>query len=59
VGIATLADLPDMHVDMQTTLFVGNGDTMVYRDFMITPRGYSDKYAVSGKALRTDADRNG
>ena len=59
VGIATLADLPDMHVDMQTTLFVGNGDTTVYRDFMITPRGYSDKYAVSGKALRTDADRNG
>ena len=59
VAIATLADLPDMHVDMQTTLFVGNSDTMVYRDFMITPRGYSDKYAVSGKALRTDADRNG
>ena len=59
VAIATLADLPDMHVDMQTTLFVGNGDTTVYRDFMITPRGYSDKYAVSGKALRTDADRNG
>ena len=59
VGIATLADLPDMHVDMQTTLFVGNGDTTVYRDFMITPRGYSDKYAVSGNALRTDADRNG
>ena len=59
VGIATLADLPDMHVDMQTTLFVGNGDTTVYLNFMITPRGYSDKYAVSVNALRTDADRNG
>ncbi len=44
VLITTLGDLPAAEVDMQTTVFIGNGATMVYRDFMITPRGYTDKY---------------
>jgi precorrin-3B C17-methyltransferase len=55
VLITTLADLPDAAVDMQTTLFVGNSATMVYRDFMITPRGYSDKYALSDQRTSTRA----
>ena len=56
VAITTLADLPDADVDMQTTLFIGSRSTMTYRDFMITPRGYTDKYAISGAdASRSDA----
>ncbi len=58
VSITTLADLPEAEVDMQTTLFVGNSATMIYRGFMITPRGYSDKYAISGDRPRTDDGRN-
>jgi precorrin-3B C17-methyltransferase len=48
VRITTLADLPEAEVDMQTTLFVGNSTTMVYGDFMVTPRGYTDKYDLAG-----------
>ncbi len=59
VAITTLDDLPQMHVDMQTTLFVGNSDTMVYRDFMVTPRGYSDKYAVTAERSRPQVDGAG
>ena len=59
VAITTLAELPNAPVDMQTILFVGNSSTMVYRDFMITPRGYSDKYAIDGERPRTAGDRRG
>ncbi len=59
VAITTLAELPNARVDMQTILFVGNSSTMVYRDFMITPRGYSDKYAIDGERPRTAVDRRG
>ncbi len=59
VVITTLAALPEASVDMQTTLFVGNSTTMVYCDFMITPRGYSDKYEISGPRPRTEVDREG
>ena len=47
VLITTLGDLPAAEVDMQTTLFVGNSATVVYRDFMITPRGYTEKYDLN------------
>ncbi len=47
VAITTLSDLAEADVDMQTTLFIGNSTTMVYRNFMITPRGYTDKYNLS------------
>ena len=59
VAITTLDDLPQMHVDMQTTLFVGNSDTIVYRDFMVTPRGYSDKYAVTAERSHPQVDGAG
>ena len=59
VAITTLAALPKAPVDMQTILFVGNSSTMVYRDFMITPRGYSDKYAIGGERTRTGVGRGG
>ncbi len=55
VLITTLAELPDAAVDMQTTLFIGNSTTAVYRDFMITPRGYNDKYDLSGRRVQAPA----
>ncbi|MDR3569799.1 MAG: precorrin-3B C(17)-methyltransferase [Syntrophobacteraceae bacterium] len=44
--LCTLADLPVEEVDMQTVIIVGNSQTYVWKGWMITPRGYLDKYAV-------------
>jgi precorrin-3B C17-methyltransferase len=46
VQIVALKDLDQTHVDMQTTVFIGNAATNTYGKFMITPRGYSNKYAL-------------
>lgn len=34
----------DQKVDMRTTVVIGNTETRVYEDYMITPRGYHTKY---------------
>ena len=48
VAIVELGELPDLGetdlIDMTTTLLVGNGDTYVWDDRMVTPRGYERKY---------------
>ncbi|MDS0261267.1 precorrin-3B C(17)-methyltransferase [Haloarcula sp. S1CR25-12] len=48
VEIVELRELPDLGetdlVDMTTTLLVGNEDTYVWDDRMVTPRGYETKY---------------
>jgi len=47
VCIVSLKDLHFADIDMQTTIFIGNKHTKTYCDFMVTPRGYSDKYCLS------------
>jgi precorrin-3B C17-methyltransferase len=42
--IVTLKSLVPEDVDMQTLVVVGNSTTFVYRNHMITPRGYVRKY---------------
>ena len=44
VIITDLDGLDKADVDMQTTVFIGNSNTVTYLDFMITPRGYSEQY---------------
>ncbi|SFS08714.1 precorrin-3 methyltransferase [Halomicrobium zhouii] len=48
VEIVHLGGLPDLGetdlVDMTTTILVGNEDTYVWDDRMVTPRGYETKY---------------
>lgn len=39
-----LAYISSHDVDMLTTVFIGNSATYTYREFMITPRGYGEKY---------------
>ena len=46
VKITTLEDLHLSDVNMQTTVFIGSSASEAYLDFMITPRGYSKKYAL-------------
>jgi len=48
VEIVELGDLEDLGetdlIDMTTTILVGNEDTYVWDDRMVTPRGYESKY---------------
>jgi precorrin-3B C17-methyltransferase len=46
VQIVALRDLHRSRVDMQTILFIGSRSSSRYLDFMFTPRGYADKYAL-------------
>lgn len=46
----TITDLEHMHdevIDMQSTVIIGNSQTFVWQDRMVTPRGYSNKYKIS------------
>ena len=40
--LMTLKELRDTSVDMFTTVFIGNSQTMRIGDKMVTPRGYRD-----------------
>jgi precorrin-3B C17-methyltransferase len=46
VRLTTLANMLDEEIGMQTTVIIGNSQTFVWRDKMITPRGYSKKYGL-------------
>lgn len=42
----TLAEMDAFDIDMQTIVIVGNSASYHYKDFMVTPRGYFDKYKI-------------
>ena len=46
VRLTTLAKMLDEEIGMQTTVIIGNSQTFVWRDKMVTPRGYSRKYGL-------------
>jgi precorrin-3B C17-methyltransferase len=46
IQIVPLEKLHEAHVDMQTTVFIGNATSNQYMDFMVTPRGYAQKYTI-------------
>ena len=46
-ALATLGDIPFEAVDMQSILIVGNSRSYVWNGWMVTPRGYLDKYSLS------------
>jgi precorrin-3B C17-methyltransferase len=48
VQIVPLTNLHKAEVDMQTTVFIGNSATRTYAEYMVTPRGYADKYDLRG-----------
>ncbi|HDO34967.1 MAG TPA: precorrin-3B C(17)-methyltransferase [Nitrospirae bacterium] len=41
-----LGRIPYERVDMQSTVIVGNSSTFIWNEYMITPRGYHEKYSV-------------
>ena len=46
VAITDLDNMLSFSIDMQTVIIVGNSRTFTHGSFMVTPRGYLDKYDV-------------
>lgn len=46
IVITTLNDMLTCDIGMQSTVIIGNSQTYKWKDLMITPRGYSDKYRL-------------
>lgn len=46
VTVTTLDEVLDHAADMQTVILVGNSRTYSYQGWMITPRGYDEKYSL-------------
>jgi len=44
--LTTIGLLPVDEVDMQSVVIVGNSRTYVWNGWMVTPRGYLDKYSI-------------
>lgn len=51
---ATLTDLDHLlehEIGMLTTVLVGSSQTFVFEGYMVTPRGYANKYGAGGRVL--------
>jgi precorrin-3B C17-methyltransferase len=51
---AVITDLDhflDYEIGMLTTVLVGSSNTFVFEGYMVTPRGYSNKYTWDGDVL--------
>jgi precorrin-3B C17-methyltransferase len=46
IEVTTLEALHTAEVNMQSTVFIGNRSTKRYGDFLLTLRGYGDKYRL-------------
>ena len=46
IAITDLENMLSFSIDMQTVIIVGNSRTFTHGSFMVTPRGYLDKYDV-------------
>lgn len=46
IVLTTLDAMLESEIGMQSTVIIGNSKTFAWRDFMITPRGYKDKYSL-------------
>lgn len=46
VSLTRLKSIPFEEVDMQTVLIVGNSQTYLWSGWMVTPRGYLEKYGA-------------
>jgi len=49
IFVTTLQGLQERkaEVDMRTTIIIGNAETKAFGQYLLTPRGYGQKYALS------------
>jgi precorrin-3B C17-methyltransferase len=46
--VTDLDHLLDYEIGMLTTVLIGSSQTFVFEGYMVTPRGYGNKYTVDG-----------
>jgi precorrin-3B C17-methyltransferase len=46
IVVSDLENMLNNEIDMQSTVIVGNSQTFRWNDWMVTPRGYSEKYEL-------------
>ncbi|OYD08804.1 precorrin-3B C(17)-methyltransferase [Paludifilum halophilum] len=47
----TLEEMPDREIDMLTTVLIGNSRTEFFQGWMVTPRGYRDRYDLGAEEV--------
>ena len=55
IVMTDLANFLDYEIGMLTTVIVGNSNTFMFEGYMVTPRGYTNKYTWDGKAVEGQA----
>jgi len=55
VIMTDLANYLDYEIGMLTTVIIGNSNTFMFEGYMVTPRGYTNKYTWDGKAVEGQA----
>lgn len=50
ICLTTLEAMLDEDINMQSTVIVGNSTTFLWNDYMITPRGYRNKYELDSSS---------
>jgi len=51
VQLTTLDQMLEYEIGMLTTVLVGSSQSFVFEGYMVTPRGYTNKYTWQGEAL--------
>jgi precorrin-3B C17-methyltransferase len=51
VVLSDLDNFLDYEIGMLTTVLVGSSNTFMFEGYMVTPRGYTNKYDASGEVL--------
>ncbi|MCH2235407.1 MAG: precorrin-3B C(17)-methyltransferase [Crocinitomicaceae bacterium] len=55
ITIQTLKDFDPDLVDMFSLVMIGNSQTIRYKDYLITPRGYLNRKPATGKEIQTES----
>ena len=57
VSLTTLDRAAQAQVDMQTIVIIGNSQSFTYEGWIVTPRGYMDKYPRAGRDSKNEEGR--
>ena len=57
VVISDLDHFLDFEIGMNTTVIIGSSNTFVFEGYMVTPRGYGNKYELADGALKSGQQR--
>ena len=52
ITLSTLKELPCEEVDMFSTVLIGNSDTFRYKNYLVTPRGYSFEKSIQAQSFK-------